>query len=162
MGLSVSVFKNIKETKNIENYDFKAYVIDNDWKYKIKNLNEGSYYKGERTESEVNYSYGTHNRFREHLLKILDRYDLLLDDGRINWFILEKESKLPFFELINFADNEGCLDYEISKTLYFNFIEHKEKALKYFGKDNYFTNIYLAWIDVFKDGKETNNVVVFS
>lgn len=162
MGLWVSVFKDIKETTNVDEYDFIAYVIDENWKYKIKNLKEDGYYEGKRTGSEVNYSYSTHNRFREHLLQIIGRNDLLLKDGKIDWVQLEKETEIPFYELINFADNEGCLDFEISNILYKNFIEWRDKAIKYFEKDDYFASKYLDWVNVFKDGKETNNVVVFS
>lgn len=162
MGLWVRVYEDIKETENEDEWDFIAYVIDDNWKYKIKNLKEDGYYKGKVTVSEVSYSCSTHNRFREHLLRIIGREDLLMKNGEINWVQLEKEDEMPFYELINFADNEGCLDFEISNVLYKNFIDFREKAVKYFDDNEWLLNKYLDWINVFKDGKKSNNVVVFS
>lgn len=162
MWLWVKVFKDVKEITDVDGYDFIAYVIDENWKYKIKNLKEYGYCQGKRTESQVNYSCSTHNRFREHLLKIIGRNDLLLTDGKIDWVKLEKETEIPFYELINFSDNQGCLDFEMCRILYQNFIDYKDKAIKYFEKNDHFLSSYLNWVNVFKDGKETNSVVVFS
>lgn len=163
MGLDVSVFKNIKRTENEADYRFTAFVIDEKWKYKIKNLEDGKDYKGDCTDASVSYAYSTHNRFREALLKIIGRNDLLLLNGKINWLELEKETNIPFYELINFADNEGCLDFEISTILYNNFIEWEDVAIRHFKDNNYFyfAQRYLDWLNVFKNGKEANSVVVF-
>lgn len=162
MGLDVSVFKNIKRTENEEDYRFTAFVIDDNWKYKIKNLKDGKDYKGDRAEGDVSYSYRTHNLFREMLLKIIGREDLLLKDGTIDWVRLEPENKIPFYELINFADNEGCLDFEISAILYNDFEKWKDEAVKHLEDNNYFMGKYLDWLNVFKNGKEADSVVVFS
>ena len=85
MGLDISVFKNVKVTENEEEYDFTTFVIDDEWKYKIKNLEEGKYYEGESTEADVSYSYSAHSRFREELIKMMGKSELLLEDGRIDW-----------------------------------------------------------------------------
>lgn len=161
MGLAVSVYKNIKRTDNEDDYDFIAYVIDDNWKYKVKNLEYDKLYKGKCTDADVSYAYSTHNRFRETLLKIIGRDDLLLKDGKIDWVRLKDEKKMPFYELINFADNEGCLDFEINTILYRNFMEWKDKAVKFLADDKYTKNNYMNWLDVFEDGKD-NGVVVFS
>jgi hypothetical protein len=161
MGLDVSVYKNIKRTEVEDEIDFTAYVIDESWKYKIKNLEDGKHYKGEITDADVRYSYSTHNRFRETLLKIIERSDLLLKNGRIDWVRLENEKKIPFYELINFADNEGCLDFEISTILYNDFLKYKEVAVKYLANDDYTLQKYFDWLNVFENGKEANSVVVF-
>lgn len=161
MGLAVSVYKNIKRTDDEEDYDFTAYVIDESWKYKIKNLEDGKQYIGEHTDADVSYAYSTHNRFRETLLKIIGRNDLLLEDGKIDWVRLEDEKKMPFYELINFADNEGCLDFEISTILYQNFVEWKDEAVKLLADNDYFKDNYLNWLNVFENGKEAGSVVVF-
>ena len=42
MGLDVRTYGNIKLAENEEDADFTAYVIDEEWKYKIKNLQEKS------------------------------------------------------------------------------------------------------------------------
>jgi len=161
MGLDIMVYKNVKTTDSEENYNFTAFVIDEKWKYKIKNLEEEKNYTGERVDSSVSYAYSTHNRFRETLIKIIGRNDLLLKDGRIDWPKLEDENQMPFYELINFADNEGCLDFEISTKLYAQFIEWQDEAVKHLSSDDYFEEKYFDWLDVFEKGKEANSVVVF-
>ena len=162
MGLDVSVYKNIKRTDVEDEIDFTAFVIDESWKYKIKNLEDGKDYKGEPTDADVRYAYSTHNRFRETLLKIIGRNDLLLENGKIDWVRIENEKQMPFYELIWFADNEGCLDFEISNILYNDFLKYKELAVKYLADDDYTLQKYLDWLNVFLDGKEANSVVVFS
>lgn len=162
MGLAVRVYKNIKRTDNEDEYDFTAFVIDENWRYKVKNLEYNKDYKGDYTNDDVNYAYSTHNRFRETLIKIIGRNDLLLKDGRIDWVRLEDEKKMPFYELINFSDNKGCLDFEISTILYQNFVKWKDEAVKYLANDDYFKENYLNWLNIFKNGKEANSVVVFT
>lgn len=163
MGLDVSVFKNVKRTDIENEVCFTAIVIDERWEYKIKNLENEKDYKGDYAISKVSYGYSTHNRFREILLKIIGRNDLLVEGGEINWERIKEQNKLPFYELIWFADNEGCLDFEISNILYQNFLYWKEDAMKYFNenRDDYFKEKYLDWLNVFESGKEVNSVVVF-
>lgn len=160
MGLDVTVYKNIKKS-NIKDYNFQAYVIDKAWEYKIKNLEINSYYKGIVCNCGVSYAYSSHNRFREELLKIIKREDLLLLNGRIDWELLEKEDKLYFYDFINFADNEGCLDWDISKKLYNDFEKWKKQAMMHFYGKWFEKNIYIDWLNIFKFGKHKNSVVVF-
>jgi len=47
MGLDVTTYGNIKLAENEEEADFTAYVIDEDWKHKIKNLQDGKAYTGD-------------------------------------------------------------------------------------------------------------------
>lgn len=162
MGLDVSVYKNVKITEKESDYKFTAFVIDEDWKYKIKNLEDGKDYKGDYAEGDISYGYGMHSRFREKLLEIIGRKDLLIENGKIDWARLQDEKDMPFYELINFADNEGCLDFEISTILYKNFVEWKNEAVKHLANNEYFMGKYLDWINVFKSGKEPDSVVVFS
>ena len=160
MGLDVSVYKNIKVTESEEDYDFTAFVIDESWLYKIKNLEVDKNYLGECTDANVSYSYSTHSRFRCELLNLTGNLKALKEPFEIDWVQLSKNNKVPFYELINFADNEGCLDFEISEKLYAEFIEWEEVAVKYFEDDDYFKGKYLDWLNVFKNGKD-KGVVVF-
>ena len=160
MGLDVSVYKNVKTTNSEEDYDFVAFVIDEDWKYKIKNLENRARYKGEMCDASISYAYGSHNRFREHLVRMMGRDDLLSNRGEIKWDQLCEEKELPFYDFINFADNEGCLDWETNKKLYGAFVEWKNKAIKYAESELYFDGNYKNWLNIFKSGKE-KGVVVF-
>lgn len=161
MGLDVTVYKNIKRTDSDEDYDFTAFVIDPTWEHKIKNLEKGAKYVGEVSEGNISYGYSSHNRFREHLLKLQDRHDLLKKDGTVDWERLDKFPELPFYELINFADNEGCLDWETNEKLYNDFKSCEGKAVKYAENEHYFIENYRSWLNVFVNGKQRDAVVVF-
>ena len=161
MGLSVNVYKNIKVTYNEDEYNFIAYVIDPDWRYKVKNLEYDKYYVGELVNNSIRYPCSSHGEFRRVLLNIIGRADLVSMEDDIYWDLLEKETDMPFYELINFADNEGCLDFEISKKLYGQFVEYKDKAAKYLEDDEYTRQKYMEWLEVVKDGKD-KGVVVFT
>lgn len=160
MGLDVKVFKNVEKTNNHEDYDFIAFVIDPEWEYKIINLEAGERYTGVKSNTSIGYPYSTHNRFREDLLRMQGKHYLLTSEGRVDWEKLEKEPETPFYELINFADNEGCLDWDISKKLFKEFQEWEDRS----GSMNfspYFESNYKGWLEIFREGKDPGSVVVF-
>jgi len=158
MGLDVRTYGNIKLADNEKDADFMAYVINEDWKHKIKNLQDGKAYNGDDVFSGVSYSYSSHNRFREKLVKLIGRKDLLDSEGKIKWDELPAE--IPFYDLINFADNEGCLDWEVSNTIYSDFEKYNEKAKLEMHSFDY--SDYLTWLETFKSAKNNQGVVVFS
>jgi len=156
MGLSVSVYQNIKKTDNEEEYDFEAYVIDEKWEHKIKNLEKGCIYSGDRVDHSISYPYSAHNRFRETLIKLTGRSKLLKVDGTIDFENLPTD--IPFYDFIDFADNEGCLDWEISEKIYNDFKEWEERAMIFY--DDFSIVRYLEWLNVF-DKAKNGGVVVF-
>jgi len=158
MGLDIRVYSNVKQTQDAEIADFTAYVLDEDWSHKIKNLQNGAWYVGDVSFRGISYPYSCHNIFRENLIKLIDRNDLLGAGGKIIWDKLTLE--LPFIDLIEFADNEGCLDWEVSAKLYLEFQEYDSKAQIEMDEYNY--RNYKIWTETFLKGKENNSVVVFS
>ena len=157
MGLDVRTYGNIKLAENEEDADFTAFVIDEDWKHKIKNLQDGKAYNGDVVFRGVSYPYLAHNRFREKLVKLVGREDLLDNEGKIKWNELPIE--MPFYDLINFADNEGYLDWEVSNTIYSDFEKYNEKAKLVMSEYDY--SKYETWLKTFKSAKN-DGVVVFS
>lgn len=157
MGLDVRTYGNIKLSENDEDADFIAYVIDDNWKHKIKNLQERKGYTGDEVYRGVSYAYSTHNRFREKLIKLIDRTDLLDAEGKIKWSDLPKD--IPFNNFIDFADNEGCLDWETSEIIYSDFEKYNEKAKVEMNEFDY--SRYEEWLQTFYYGKD-RGVVVFS
>ena len=154
MGLDIIVYGNIRLAESEEDANFIAYVIDEDWKHKIKNLEYGKAYIGDVVFRGVSYSYSTHNRFREKLIKLIDREDLLDSEGRIKWN--ELPSDIPFYDLINFADNVGCLDWETSSTIYLDFEKYNEKAKKEMSDYDY--SNYETWLETFNSAKDSGVV----
>jgi len=157
MGLSVSVYANYNITEDEEQYDFKAFVIDDYWLYKIKNLVNRAYYNADRIYRGVNYSYGNHNRFRETLIRLIDKVEYLDSKGHIIFEILPPD--MPFEAFIDFADNEGCLDFEISEIIFNDFLKYNDKA-KTILNEYYF--LYEIWMKTFEIAKNNKGVVVFN
>jgi hypothetical protein len=157
MGLDVRVYKNVKITDNDEDYNFFARVIDEKWKYKIKNLEENKHYVGNRVFVGISYNYSYHSRFREVLIRLIERDDLLNTQGKIDWSNLELD--IPFYDFIDFADNEGCLDWDISAVIFSDFEKYNNKAKQELNEYDY--SNYEKWLETFKIAKD-NGVVVFS
>lgn len=156
MGLLVRVYGNIRVTKDEDDYSFIAYVDGESWRYKIKNLEEDKYYKGDVIYEGVDYPYSAHCRFREILLELVSREDLIGDNG-ILWAKIT--SDVPFGELIDFSDLDGCLDWEISGVIYSDFKKYDEKAKSELDEEVY--KIYQIWENTFKIAFENKGVVVF-
>jgi hypothetical protein len=162
MGLDVRVYHNLTQVdlsldEDVE-YDFRVFVIDDGWKHKVKNLEYGKYFNGEMAHRGVSYAYSSHNRFRESLIKLIDRPDLLDSDGKIKW--AELPNDIPFIEFIDFADNEGCLDWEVSGIIYSDFMIYNDKAKETF--DAYTYNKYEIWLETFEVATINKGVVVYS
>jgi hypothetical protein len=163
MGLDVSVYQNVRLT-NSDECDFIAFVIDKSWNHKIKNLQNNGKYTGDECDCSVRYAYSSHNRFREMLIKLIGREDLLDGGGRIIWEKHDQEKDTPFHDFINFADNEGCIDWETNQRIYKDFAEWDEKAIEFLNpiEHGYFYEKYAEWRVVFKYGSQVDSVVVFS
>lgn len=151
MGLDVSVYKNIRLAKDLENYNFKAFTVHPEWDWKIKNLRNNGYYDGDKQGAGVSYPYGTHSRFRDALCDIIGVKSK-------SWQGKDFNPAFPFSELCCFADNEGCLDWEVSEKLYNDFVKFNDKAKKKL--NNYMYEIYCDWMKIFETAKD-NGVVVF-
>jgi hypothetical protein len=157
MGLDVFSYVNIKIAEDKENYDFMAYVDHEDWNSRIKNLEKGELYNGDIVFSEVHYSYSSHSRFREILVKLVGRENLLNCEGKIIWDKLPNE--MPFYEFIYFSDCEGCFDWESSNIVFLDFEKYNEKAKLEMNEYDY--KCYKDWLKTFELAKNYG-VVVFS
>jgi len=161
MGLEIYIIENIKKVESDGEAVFTAFLNDSAWSYKMKNLEEDAKYKGNFNDAGFSYPHIDHNNFMMYLLKLINRNDLIDKDNKIKWEQIEKESYFPFKELIDFGDNEsGCLDWEMNKKLYKEFIEHDSQAKKYENDGSNFYEIYKSWTEAFKIGKEKNSVVI--
>lgn len=156
MGLSIRVYNNLKIADENQDNSFEIYVIDESWKNKVKNFEYGKSYTGDLINDSLDYPYSSHGRFREALIRLIQREDLLDAEGKIKWN--ELPSDLPFIDLIDFADNEGCLDYEVAKNLFEDFDQWKLDAEKYLSE--YELSIYKKWTQIFKDASD-NGIIVF-
>lgn len=153
MGLDITVYQKIKLATQEEiensNYDFTAFVIEESWKDRVKNLEYDKHYTGVPVYG-FQCAYSSHSWFRDHLANLTQQ--------NLNWKTEPCTPNTPFYELINFADNEGVIDFETSKKLYEDFISWRGKA--YESNDERFINYYDEWTEIFNHAKE-NGVVDF-
>lgn len=167
MGLRARVYANIELIPLSRHHDFDfdytfhASVVDNDLLDRIKNLEINRFYNAECVEDLIEYPHSTHNRFREFLLKVIGREDLLFSDGKIDFDKVFVERDLPFYEFIIFPDNEGVMDWETSENLYQDFVKYNFYLPHCETENPRFKDIYKAWLETFETAKD-NGVVVFS
>lgn len=153
MGLRVSVYKNVKLVEKGE-YDFQAFTLQG-FEDRIKNLVWQGKYKAESNTTYLSYPYSTHNQFRDELCLLIGKDKRFYDKE-----FTDEEKNLPFYELLDFADNEGNIDAESAANLYEDFLQYKELALQTLGYK--FDEYYVKWIDCLSAGREKNSVIHFS
>jgi hypothetical protein len=152
MGLDVLVFQNIKKLpKDVEDYDFVASNYK-EFKERCQNLEWGEKYNGETKKRMISYPYSFHNEFRRELA-------VLIGKERRFWESPDVSKDVPFYELFDFADNEGTIDWESSKNLYTDFVEYKQLATEKLPKE--YLEYYNMWLETFELGKDAG-VVVFT
>lgn len=152
MGLDVKVFKNItKLPEDSEDYDFKANNYK-EFKDRCQNLEWNAKYNGETGIRMISYPCSSHNEFRRELA-------VLIGKDRHFWEKPDVQKDVPFYEFFDFADNEGCIDWESSQNLYDDFIKYKKLATEKLPV--YYLEYYGRWLEVFELGKDSG-VVVFS
>lgn len=98
------------------------------------------YATGERTET-IRFragSYGGYGMWRRDLAEFVG-HDLEGD----YWGTTDDLENLPFYELLNFADNEGCIGPEAAKDLLADFQTHGERYRA--THDDYFVAKYDDW-----------------
>lgn len=151
MGLDVKVFQNItKLNDDAEDYDFMASNLQ-PFEDRCKNLKRDAKYNAETSERMISYPCTVHNNFRKELA-------ILIGKERDFW-LDEVDTETPFFELFEFADNEGCMDWECAENLYNDFMEYKPMAATKL-PTRYF-EIYILWKNIFELAKD-NGVIIFS
>lgn len=87
-------------------------------------------------------SYRGFGAFRERLARtFLDAHPSAV------WNNPGKYADLPFFELINFADNEGCIGPEAALDLYGDFVAHRDAWISECSDDpdDFDRSRYLEW-----------------
>jgi hypothetical protein len=151
MGLDVKVFQDItKLNDDAEDYDFTASNIKT-FKDRCKNLDWLAKYKADVTKRVISYPCSVHNDFRRELATLIGKErDFWLDDV---------DAETPFYELFEFADNEGCMDWECAGNLYDDFVQYQKNATEKLPPT--YVSIYDKWLGTFQLAKD-RGVVIFS
>lgn len=152
MGLDVKVFQNITKLPNdAEDYDFIAHNYK-EFNERSKNLEWYGKYKAADKKRMISYSCSLHNDFRRELA-------VLIGKERRFWESSDVPKDVPFYELFDFADNEGTIDWESSQNIYNDFVKYKQSATEKLPV--YYLEIYDRWLETFELGKD-GGVIVFS
>jgi hypothetical protein len=156
----LSVYTNIKESTK-EEYDFECYIINNNWIKTSTNLLKTKYYKGDLLLEKEFYSYNVHDRFQAKLIKLIRKFNLLDEYNNVFWYKVTKD--MPFYMFLDFPSNKGAFDCEISEMIYNDFEKNKEEILKNrsLHVDKYFIKSYDMYLETFKLGQESGNIVLF-
>ena len=151
MGLALVVYEDFKKTDKEDFEGFKAYTLDG-FEDRIKNLEFGQNYEAKCVSRLPNVPYSYHNKFRKALAKLAGT------DCKTVWANPDKYANIPFFELIEFADNEGCMDWEVTANLAKDFKDLHHKAKEVFSKE--MMDHYEDW-GLILEFAEDNRVLVF-
>lgn len=155
MGLSVTLHKKVEPSPLNDNGDFMAYQTDEMFLYNSTTLQDGAWYVSKKQERVIDYPYSSHRIFREKLASLVG-----LTAEQI-WATPIKYQHNPFFKFINFADNEGVIDWIAAKEIASDFVKYKEVAQKDFANDVHFLNSYKSWMDGFRKCARKGNVIEF-
>ena len=129
MGLFITAYKNIRPATADEilagQWSFFATVADKDFAVNIELLEKQVYYMGEKTALVDMYSYRAFNDFRRYLAKSF----IGVPAENIWRSPRAYPQDLPFFRLINFADNEGVMDWGTMRILKQDFERYAQTML---------------------------------
>lgn len=84
-------------------------------------------------------SYGGYNNWRNQLCRVVNGIPV-----STLWTNADNHHDTPFFELINFADNEGCIGPLAAGQLYRDFVDNRHKVTN---EDSDFIQLYDTWTD---------------
>lgn len=128
MGLSAAAFKVATLTEPHERTDecsendhVRAFIIAPEFHRSLRGLEAGRCYEVGDREITVHNSYSGHSRFREELARVF-----LGVTPRSIWDNPAAYADRPFFELIQFADNEGTIGPEAAADLAADFAEGRD------------------------------------
>ncbi len=152
MGVQIKTYQNIKECSQDSDYDFQAYVIAPELGDRIKNLKNRAFYNGDVQEVQLSFPSSTLNNFRRKLCKMLD-----MPDPFQNEIALDQ----PFYELMEFADNEGVMDWDSASELYKDFVQHEVTALTSLHTVDE-VDLYRKFMEICKLASVPNSVIVYS
>jgi hypothetical protein len=159
MGLDIVAYSNVEKIDNpVENeYGYiedavKAYVLG-DFDRSLRGLEDGAWYRSTDESDEVSFragSYSGYNLWRDSLAQIA----LGIPANNI-WADPDKYKDEPFFELINFADNEGTIGPIAARDLAMDFVTSRDdierKAKEHFTTDegdvDWFMQKYDDWTE---------------
>lgn len=153
MGLDVTAYRKVRLVANDpSNEDLFRALVNPQFPGRADDLQDGGAYEYEDTMRGWSASCSTYGEWRNELAKLAG-YPERLHVGHRGPRLLHsagawESSGGPFWELINFADNEGCIGADVSAKLATEFAEFQAKAEAH--RDPWFRSMYDLWRAVFE------------
>lgn len=166
MGLDITAYRKLTKTDAAELGDDgwpKDYM--NFWRARHVASTENEFLgRTEGVEQDAAYSfasrmdfragsYSGYNDWRDNLAKVAGH-----ESAQAAWDKPPPDGS-PFWELINFFDNEGIIGPMVSAKLAADFAAHKDAAERLWGPDSWFFGLYCTWQKAFEiaaDGGAVN------
>lgn len=151
MGLDITAYKNLKEVVNPQ-IDGEGYPINDETEVKFGTSMKWSekYFpgRGEGIDADKVYTWEDSIGFRAGSYSGYGRWRATLENFA---------EGNQFYELIEFADNEGTIGYVVSAKLYKDFKDNEDRAKKYsknMDDGEYWFEKYKEWEEAFEYAKE--------
>lgn len=152
MGLDITAYGKIERIEPQPEYedtpdDVARLCANPDFPGRADDVKDGYYTYGERIRFAAG-SYGGYNAWREQLAELAG-YPAVLHDSKMLCAAGAWEAVAgPFWELIEFADNEGTIGAAVSAKLAKDFAEFQPKADAH--PDDWFSDRYAHWRRAFE------------
>lgn len=152
MSVYISAYKVIRPLDD-PNHDrtMMIYTLDFPCVEHLSAFKEGWYEVEEIPNPFIDMAYSGYWRFREWISQIV-----LGVECQVIYDHLEAYANAPFFELINFADNEGCFDFVIAEKLLDDFNRFKDKVR------GTFLPTYLSYMGILENAVKCKGIVKYS
>lgn len=128
-----------------ENDHVLAFILGDEFRRSLRGLNAGRCYKVSDRAITVSNSYSGHGRFREVLARVF--YDKAPRDI---WNDPDAYVDQPFFELLQFADNEGTIGPLAAADLARDFAEGREQWNAALEVSEWVRSTYDEWAEAFE------------
>lgn len=154
MGLAVTAYKKIRIVENdLDDEDLLRILVNPAFPGRADDLVDGATYDYADSMRGWSAPYSSYGEWRNQLAALAGYPAVDHADGRRGVRKLHTAGAWamnggPFWELINFADNEGCIGAVVSAKLARDFAEHQSKADAH--SDPWFRERYAQWRSVFE------------
>lgn len=167
MGLDITAFSKLRlveqpTQQEIEDCEVLRVFNMDDFKARAEGLVDGGYYR--TSDDTVDFragSYSGYNQWREALAKLAGYPSTRHQDlGRPQYLYAAgawASESGPFYELINFADNEGIIGPVVAAKLVKDFAEFDERA-KTFDEQPWFYDMFKLWRRAFEKAADSGAV----
>lgn len=147
MGLDISALGHVRYLGEQEFDgcdDFYHASVNSDFAERADGRRTGFYQATEQIDFNAS-SYGGYNRWREQLCEMA-----LGVAPQAVWDDPERYRAQPFYDLIDFADNEGLIGPETARRLAHAFAAHDDRARETWSGDEYSYRLYCNFWTAFE------------